>query len=371
MKKVLCLILSLVMLLSLVACSKKPVETQPTETTPVETTPTESTPVDTTPTAEPEKKPEDYKGTVMLYSSGAEDMQLGIKAAFEAEYPNVTLEYYFAGSGQIVTKLSTEMQTGAVECDVVWLASADSYVTWKNDGYLMKYDCPHLENVPVALKDGEDNYWTSYDVIIMGFGYAETLCTPEEAPKTWNVLTQPEWKDNFVMPDPNTAGSTKAAVWALVNHADYGWDYFQKLKDNNLGLESSTGNAENRVVSQSYKAGLGCDYRFKNLIDNGTPIGFNATEDVIAICPGPIAIPKDAPNPELAKLLYDWMMHPEKGQKLAAYEYNMTIVNTETVVPDWMTPASVLAEKAIAVDWNAMVVGVKDMLTKFDTMFKG
>lgn len=362
MKKIISLILCFVIVLSLAACGaseEKPAETQAQAAPPAETEAA----------APGEKAPEDYKGTVMLYSSGAEDMLLGIKEAFEEDYPNVTLEYYFAGSGQIVTKLSTEMQAGAVGCDLVWLASADSYVTWKNEGYLMQYDCPHLENVPASLKDA-DNYWTSYDVIIMGLGYANTLCTPEEAPKTFKELTDPKWKGQFVMPDPNTAGSTKAAVWALVNHPDYGWEYFEALKANEIGLESSTGNAENRVVSQAYKAGLGCDYRFLNLIDNGTPVGFNATEDVIAICPGPIAIPKDCPNEELAKLLYDWMMDPNEGQHLAAHEYNMTIVNTETELPENITPADVVGELAIPVDWNEMVEGVGDMLAKFDELFK-
>ena len=116
--------------------------------------------------------------------------------------------------------------------------------------------------------------------------------------------------------------------------------------------------------------GLGCDYRFLNLIENGTPVGFNATEDVIAICPGPIAIPAECPNEELAKLLYDWMMDPEEGQYLAAHDYNMTVVNTETVLPDNITPADVVGELAIPVDWEEMVNGVGDMLAKFDALFK-
>jgi len=362
MKKIISLILCFVMVLSLAASGaseEKPAETQAQAAAPAETEAA----------APGEKAPEDYKGTVMLYSSADEGMILKYKEAFEKKYPNVTMEYYFAGSGQIVTKLSTEMQTEAVGCDVVFLASPDSFITWKNEDRLLAYDSAFAADVPDVLKDA-DNTWCSAYVIQMGLGYSTPVCSAEEAPTTFKELTEPQWKDQFVMADPSTAGSTKAAVWALVNHPDYGWDYFEALKANGVGLESSTGNAENRVVSAAYKAGLGCDYRFLNLIDNGTPVGFNNTTDVIATCPCPIAIPKGCPNEELAKLLYDWIIDPEGGQALMANECNLTVVNTKTALPENITPADVVAELAIPVDWNEMVEGVGDMLAKFDELFK-
>lgn len=361
MKKIISLILCFVMILSLAACGAK--EEAPAETQAA----APAAPAE--PAAPGEKAPEDYKGTVMLYSSADEGMILKYKEEFEKKYPNVTMEYYFAGSGQIVTKLSTEMQTEAVGCDVVFLASPDSFITWKNEDRLLAYDSAFAADVPDVLKDA-DNTWCSAYVIQMGLGYSTPVCSAEEAPTTFKELTEPQWKDQFVMADPSTAGSTKAAVWALVNHPDYGWDYFEALKANGVGLESSTGNAENRVVSAAYKAGLGCDYRFLNLIDNGTPVGFNNTTDVIATCPCPIAIPKGCPNEELAKLLYDWIIDPEGGQALMANECNLTVVNTKTVLPENITPADVVAELAIPVDWDEMVAGVSDMLAKFDEIFK-
>lgn len=367
MKKIISLILCFVMVLSLAACGAK--EEAPAETKAPEAAAPAAPAEDAAPAEPGVKAPEDYKGTVMLYSSADEGMILKYKEKFEEKYPNVTMEYYFAGSGQIVTKLSTEMQSDAVGCDVVFLASPDSFITWKNEERLMAYESPFVADVPAVLRDA-DNTWCSAYVIQMGLGYSTPVCSAEEAPRTFKELTEPQWKDQFVMADPSTAGSTKAAVWALVNHPDYGWEYFKALKANGVGLESSTGNAENRVVSAAYKAGLGCDYRFLNLIDNGTPVGFNNTEDVIATCPCPIAIPNGCPNEELAKLLYDWIIDPEGGQALMANECNLTVVNTKTVLPENITPADVVAELAIPVDWNEMVEGVADMLAKFDEIFK-
>lgn len=153
MKKIISLILCFVMVLSLVACGAKeeaPVATKAPEAA------APAAPADNAAPAEPGvKAPEDYKGTVMLYSSADEGMILKYKEAFEKKYPNVTMEYYFAGSGQIVTKLSTEMQTNAVGCDVVFLASPDSFITWKNEDRLLAYESSFAADVPAVLRDAD------------------------------------------------------------------------------------------------------------------------------------------------------------------------------------------------------------------------
>ena len=53
-----------------------------------------------------------HASTVMLYSSMQEDQLLAIKRGFEAAYPDITMEYYFAGTGRVMTKIATEAQAG-------------------------------------------------------------------------------------------------------------------------------------------------------------------------------------------------------------------------------------------------------------------
>ena len=49
-------------------------------------------------------------GKVMLYSSMQEAQLQAIEQAFEAKYPTVDMEYYYAGGGKLVTKMTTEAQ---------------------------------------------------------------------------------------------------------------------------------------------------------------------------------------------------------------------------------------------------------------------
>lgn len=83
-----------------------------------------------------------YSGKVMLYSSMQEDQLMAIKEGFEKKYPGVTMEYYFAGTSKVVTKISTEAQAGHVDADVIWVGDAADYVSFKEEGILQQYTSP-------------------------------------------------------------------------------------------------------------------------------------------------------------------------------------------------------------------------------------
>ena len=53
-----------------------------------------------------------YSGNVMLYSSMQEDQIVAIKKGFEAKYPDIKMDYYFAGTGKVITKIAAEKQAG-------------------------------------------------------------------------------------------------------------------------------------------------------------------------------------------------------------------------------------------------------------------
>ncbi|MCR5731560.1 MAG: ABC transporter substrate-binding protein [Sphaerochaetaceae bacterium] len=309
------------------------------------------------------------KGSVMVYTSTGEDVVLKLKEAFEAKYPNITMDYYYGGSGKVVTKLSTEFQTKAVTCDLVWMADPSSMITWKGEGNLVPYKSPNAEAIDAKFKDSED-YFTAARMVIMGIGFSTTATSDAEAPYTFRDMLNPKWKGQIVMADPSNAGTTKACVYALVNDPGYGWKFFEDFKANGGELESSSGNTVNKVAAAAYQLCIGVDYNCRNMAENGSAIGFHNTTDVVCACPCPIAITKGAPNEENAKILYDWLLDPEGGQKVLANDCNMTVTNPKTSIPAGMIRADEAARVAMPIDWIDMKVNGKAMLEKFDALFK-
>lgn len=59
-----------------------------------------------------------------------------IKEGFEAKYPQITMNYFFAGTNKVLTKLATEMQSGEIAADLVWTGAPSDYRKLKENRYL-------------------------------------------------------------------------------------------------------------------------------------------------------------------------------------------------------------------------------------------
>lgn len=65
-----------------------------------------------------------------------------IKEGFEAKYPQITMNYFFAGTNKVLTKLATEMQSGEISADLVWTGAPSDYRKLKENRYLSPYISP-------------------------------------------------------------------------------------------------------------------------------------------------------------------------------------------------------------------------------------
>ena len=314
-----------------------------------------------------EKDPASYSGNVMMYSSAGEDIVLAIKEAFEAKYPNVTLDYYAATSGKCVTKLATEIQANAVACDVFWPADFSTTISMKNQGQLQHYVSKHDAAIDPQFKD-PDGYFTGARMLVFGFTYSTIACDPSEIPANYDEILTDNFYNQILLSDPTGSASTRALVYAFVNNEKYGWEYFEKLKELRAELESSSGAVNNKVASGSYKLAFGLDYTTRNLIATGSPVDFKNTTDMIAMA-APICIPVGCPNTELAQLLYDFILDPTGGQKILTQFYT-TPVASGVELPEGMLDSAYIAANCMPIDFVDLSNTSTELLDKFDAIFK-
>lgn len=310
----------------------------------------------------------DKKGatnTVMLYSSMQEDQLNAIKKAFEKKYPDIKLDYYFAGTGKVITKIATEAKSGQVAADVIWVGDPADYIGFKSMNILEKYTSPEAKDIDKIFID-PDGYYTGARMMNMGIAYNPNTVSAAEAPKTWNDLLDPKWKGQIVMTDPGTAGTTKYAVGALMENEKYGKAYFEKLKANGAELQSGTTATHNQIAAGAYKVGMCLDYVTENLKSKGSKIEFvYPSEDIISIS-SPIAIVKGAKNEANAKKLYDFILSKE-GQEVLV-QNNMLSVRKD--VKQKNISMDDIAKRAMKIDLKKLADSAKAMLGDFDKIFK-
>ena len=162
MKKVLSAAMATMMVLSLAACGgSKPAETTaapapaPAASEARTEAPAETkadAPAETQ--AAGEKAPEDYSGTVVVYSPhDADPLNAGVNL-FMAKYPNVKVEVVAAGTGELCNRIAAESANPIA--DVLWGGGADSLAAFKE--YFAPYVCANDDVIDAAYKD-PDGLW--------------------------------------------------------------------------------------------------------------------------------------------------------------------------------------------------------------------
>ena len=302
-------------------------------------------------------------GKVMLYSSMQEAQLQAIEQAFEAKYPTVDMEYYYAGGGKLVTKMTTEAQDGGqIASDLVWLGDPSDYEAFKANGWLEPYVSPETDHISEAYID-PDGYYTAGRLVTMGIACFIGV-DEEDAPKTWNDLLDPKWYNQIIMTDPSQASTTKYWMAAMMQSPKYGPDYFQKLKDNGVELESGTTATHNRVADASYQVGICLDYVSANLIAEGSPMMFHyTTEDVITMT-SPVALIKGCANEENGKLLMDFILSKEGQEVLVAN--NLVSVRDDV---EMQVDTSAIAAINMEVDYNDLGENLQTYLDTFNKIF--
>ncbi len=307
------------------------------------------------------------KMQVMLYSSLKEDQLAALKKGFTEAHPEISMDYYAAGTGKVLTKIATEQQSGQIAADLIWVGDPSNYLSFKDKGMLEAYESPEAATISDKFKD-KDHLFCGARLVVMGISYNTTSVTGDAIPKNWQDLTKEDFKGQLVMSDPAEAGTTLYAVAGLVNSPDYGWSFFEKLKENGMELESGTSSTINKVGAGAYKACIGVDYVTHTLENQGSPISFAYPEkDLIAVS-SPIALMKGSPNPEAGKLLYDFILS-EAGQKILS-ENQATPVRPGIALKEGALDANEIAKRALDVDDQKLIDSKQEILDKFDSYFR-
>jgi len=149
--------------------------------------------------------------------------------------------------------------------------------------------------------------------------YNPKIVPDRDAPQTWKDLLNPKWKGKMVSAHPGYSGIIMTHVLALVNL--YGWDYFRDLAKNSLHLVQSANDPAGLVASGERPVGVnGAEYFYYKTQKQGNPIKIVYPKEGIPLIVSPVAIAKDAPHPNAAKLFSEYIFAKESQQLLADKE---------------------------------------------------
>lgn len=252
-------------------------------------------------------------GTITVYTSEPQAKIDEIVAAYNEQYPDVTVEIFRAGTGELTARLATEQEAGEIQADILLAADAPTFEQYKADGELAEYTPEDVESLNDDVVD-PDGYYVGTRLIPTVIAY--NTGAVEEPPTSWASLTDEQWSGQIAMPNPQVSGAAayNATVWLLTD--DLGEEWLADLGANDVTVLESNGPVSQAVAGGTQSVGVVVDYLVRELAEQGSPIELVYPEDGVPYVSQPAAIMADSDNPEAAGTFIDFLVSAE-GQELA------------------------------------------------------
>jgi iron(III) transport system substrate-binding protein len=258
------------------------------------------------------------EGKMVWYTSLALPSSTAIAHAFENKYKGIEVLVHRNGSQRVLQTVMQEATAGIKNADLIHTSDAGHFVLLKDKGLLMQYTPKGVETFPAGFKD-KNGYYFGMRATLSVIAHNPKLVPDKDAPKTWKDLLNSKWSGKMVSAHPGYSGIIMTHVLTIVNL--YGWDYFRDLAKNKLHLVQSANDPAGVVASGERPVGVnGAEYFYYKTLKQGNPIKIVYPKEGVPLVVSPVAIAKDAPHPNAAKLFTEFIFSKESQQLLADKE---------------------------------------------------
>lgn len=249
--------------------------------------------------------------TLTLYTSQPnEDAQMTV-SAFEKAHPDIEVKWIRDGTTKLTARLQAELAAGGAAPDVLLIADSVTMESLKKQNLLAAYRSPEASRYDAQLYDPQGYY---YGTKLITTGIAYHTRAPVK-PASWQDLLKPELKNMTTLPSPLYSGAAQIHMATLMNNPQLGFAWYQKLKANGAMPQSGNGGVMSAITSGSKAYGVLVDYMAIREKAKGAPIDFVFPKEGVSIVTEPVAMMKNAKNPDGAKAFIDFVLSDE-GQRL-------------------------------------------------------
>lgn len=248
-------------------------------------------------------------GALTVYTAIEADQLKGYQEAFNADHPDIEINWVRDSTGVVTAKLLAEKENP--QADIVWGLAATSLMLLKSEGMLDSYAPAGVDQLSAKFRDSATPpSWVGMDVwsATIAFNTVEAEKAGLPKPSCWKDLLDPVYKGHIVMPNPASSGTgfLDVSSWLQLFGEEEGWKFMDGLHEN-MGVYTHSGSKPAKMAAAGeYAIGISFDYRVATEKSKGAPV------ELILPCEGlgwdmeASAIMKGSKNLEAAKTLLDW-----------------------------------------------------------------
>lgn len=266
-------------------------------------------------------------GSVSLYSGNPADFTEDIITAF-TELTGVKVDVVYGGGGELVARIAAEAENPMADILIGVSGDVTARQADKFESYKLQSVTPDLFGLD-ELK--EEKFFNGVGKEAMVIMVNTELLAEEDYPTRYADLIDEKYRGKIAFVDPSASSSGYIQLSGLVQL--YGWDFVEKFYQNLDGrLQSSSGAVPKLCADGEYAIALTYEAGTKDYVAAGANVKVIYPEDGTMPIVSPPVLVKNGPNPENAKLFYEFMF--SKAYNEIQTKYGFTPTRNDAAQPE-------------------------------------
>jgi iron(III) transport system substrate-binding protein len=231
-----------------------------------------------------------------------------VRDAFMAKYPHIEVRLIRQTAQVIYGRLIEDLRSGINEVDVFASTDESHYPALKKQNVLAEFVPADLDKIPQQFQklDPDNTYQLGCLAFVLLSYSTKKIASP---PSHWADLLNPEFKNQVTLGHPAFSGY--AGAWVLQMNDQYGWEYFRRLAKNNPKISRSIYDTVADIISGERAIGAGPDALSFEKKSQGNAIDVVYPGEGATLITAPVAVMKNAPHPNAARLFMNFFYSKE------------------------------------------------------------
>jgi len=270
--------------------------------------------------------------------------------AFQKKYPGIEVHYSRQTNSDVALKIINEARARRPQADI--FDGTNSIYPVMEAKLLAEYKPQAAASYPADIKDPLGR-WTAMNLFFMTTAYNTNLVKPEDVPKTYADLLDPKWKGKIAwVNDPTPQGPPGFIHNILTTMGqDKGMAYLRALAAQEpVFIPASQRVVMDKVIAGEYPIGIMCFNHHATIsAGQGAPSAWIKMEPLLETV-NLVAMLKDAPHPNAARLLLEYILSDEGQKVMAANDYLPASPAVPARIPELKPDAGKFAVNYISPD---------------------
>jgi iron(III) transport system substrate-binding protein len=250
------------------------------------------------------------EGAVVLYHNFQPASAERIVAAFNADYPEITVGEVRLPSGAFYPRFAAEYAGGKSEADACSASWDERLHAWAKQGWMAEWQPPEASQLPEGSRFG-NQMWGIQAVREMII-YNTSKVSAADAPKDWPDLFDAKWKGRIGMNPPWRSTGPQTALAFLEKKLGM-MGLAEKTKALDVRFFNGSAGVIQATVRGDISVALLTDLPLNAALADGVPLKAVYPASGVPFLPIVTFVPAKTAHPNAGRVIVNWLMS-EKGQ---------------------------------------------------------